>query len=68
MAQYKVLQKSFINNHIVEEGETIEYDGPVGSNLELISPKRAQKNSAASHEANASNEVSPDQESRVRGA
>jgi len=68
MAQYKVLQKSFINNDIVEEGETIEYDGKAGSNLELIPLKRAQKNSAATHGALASEEASPDQEPRLRGA
>ena len=34
MAQYKVLQKSFINNNIVEEGEIVEYDGKPGTNLE----------------------------------
>lgn len=36
MAQYRVLAKSFINNAIVEEGETVEYNGKPGSNLELI--------------------------------
>jgi hypothetical protein len=36
MAQYRVLQKSFINNAIVEEGEVIEYDGEPSDNLELI--------------------------------
>jgi len=43
MAQYKVLQKSFINNNIVEEGEIVEYDGKAGSNLELIKQKRGVK-------------------------
>jgi len=43
MAQYKVLQKSFINNNIVEEGEIVEYDGNPGTNLELIKQKRGVK-------------------------
>ena len=43
MAQYKVLQKSFINNNIVEEGEIVEYDGKAGTNLELIKQKRGVK-------------------------
>ena len=41
MAQYRVLTKSFINNSIVEEGDVIEYDGPVGSNLELVQDEAA---------------------------
>ena len=36
MAQYRVLQKSFINNVLAEEGEIVEYDGEVSDNLELI--------------------------------
>jgi len=36
MAQYRVLQKSFINNAIVEEGAIVEYDGESSDNLELI--------------------------------
>ncbi len=36
MPQYRVLQKSFIGNRIVEEGEVIEYDGDVSDNLELV--------------------------------
>lgn len=38
----KVLARSWINNRIVEAGEVIEYDGEIGSNLELVkSPKPA---------------------------
>lgn len=36
MAQYKVIQKSFINGAIVDEGDIIEYDGVASGNLELI--------------------------------
>lgn len=36
MAKYRVLEKSFIGNTIVEAGEVVEYDGRPGSNLELI--------------------------------
>jgi hypothetical protein len=43
MAQYKVLQKSFINNNIVEEGEIVEYDGKPGTNLEPMKSKRSAK-------------------------
>lgn len=43
MAQYRVLQKSFINNAIVEEGEIVEYDGKPSDNLELIKPVKTSK-------------------------
>jgi hypothetical protein len=36
MAQVRVLQKSYINNRIVEEGEIIEYDGELSENLEPV--------------------------------
>lgn len=36
MAKYRVLEKSFINNTIAEEGDVVEYDGKPGKNLELI--------------------------------
>lgn len=62
MPTYLVLAKSFINNAIREEGETIEYDGKPGSNLELVdgsedeqtkSPKRKwEKKSQATEEQN----------------
>ena len=43
MAQFKVLQKSFIDNAIREEGDIVEYDGEPGSNLEpLAKPRRAR--------------------------
>lgn len=34
--KYRVLEKSFIDGRIVEEGEIVEYDGKAGSSLELI--------------------------------
>lgn len=33
---YRVTRKSFINGHLLEEGDTIEYDGKAGDNLQLI--------------------------------
>jgi hypothetical protein len=40
MARYRVLEKSYINDRLVEEGEIIEYElpagGMAGSNLEPI--------------------------------
>lgn len=36
MPQYRVLQKSFIGNRIVEEGEVIDYDGEASENLEPV--------------------------------
>lgn len=47
MAKFRVLQKSFINNAVVDEGAEIDYDGEPGPNLELIDeadePKAAGK-------------------------
>jgi hypothetical protein len=43
MPLVKVLTKSFINNAIREEGEVIEYDGKIGSNLELVDGKQKKK-------------------------
>ena len=43
MAKYKVLEKSFINNAIVEEGAIIEYDGEASDNLELIKEEKPAK-------------------------
>lgn len=36
MPRYKVLEKSFINDSIAEEGDIIEFNGKPSSNLELI--------------------------------
>lgn len=47
MAKYRVLSKSFIDNHIREEGEIIDYDGDAADNLELIpedKPVKTAKN------------------------
>ena len=41
MAKYRVLQKSFINNAIVEEGEIVDYDGEPGPNLEIVADEAA---------------------------
>jgi hypothetical protein len=40
---YRVLEKSFINNGIREEGEIVEYDGKPGRNLELVNDEKSQK-------------------------
>ena len=36
MAKYKVLEKSYINDRIVDAGEEIEYDGLPSTNLQPI--------------------------------
>jgi hypothetical protein len=36
MPQYRVLQKSFINNQLLDEGAVIEYDGEASDNLQLL--------------------------------
>lgn len=36
MAKYRVLEKSFINNTLHEEGTVIEFDGVPGTNLERV--------------------------------
>lgn len=38
MPEVRVLEKSYINLRIVEPGEIIDYDGELGSNLELVNP------------------------------
>lgn len=38
MAQYTVLERSFINNALAEAGDIVDYDGEPGPNLELIEP------------------------------
>lgn len=45
MALYRVLQKSFINGSIAEEGDTVEFDGEAGDNLELV--KKGKKGADA---------------------
>jgi hypothetical protein len=44
MAKYRVLEESYINLALVEEGTIIEYDGEVSSNLELVddAPQRGR--------------------------
>lgn len=36
LKMYRVTRKSFINGHLLEEGDTIEYGGRAGDNLHLI--------------------------------
>ena len=47
MAKYRVLEKSFINNAVVEEGQVIEFDGEASSNLELIEDEKPAKKAKA---------------------
>jgi hypothetical protein len=42
MPRYKVLEKSFINNTVHEEGAIVEYDGIPSENLELVTGKKAK--------------------------
>ncbi len=57
MAKYKVLEKSYINDRIVDAGEEIEYDGLPSTNLQPIdsvgkkAAKEAEKLAAAEKEA-----------------
>ena len=46
MAKYRVLQTSFINNSLVNEGDVVDYDGEAADNLELVS-KASSKGKAA---------------------
>ncbi|WP_334469131.1 hypothetical protein [Arsenophonus sp. PmNCSU2021_1] len=39
MSHYNVLKKSFINGRLLYPGETVEYDGVAGNNLELVKSK-----------------------------
>jgi hypothetical protein len=59
MAKYRVLQKSFIDSALVNEGDIVEYDGEPGHNLELIEPeaKTKGKKGAASAESEASDQA-----------
>lgn len=43
MARYIVLQRSFIDNAIVEEGQVVEYDGRPGINLQLAEGEKPYK-------------------------
>lgn len=47
MAQYKVLELSFIGAHLVEAGAVIEFEGEAGPNLEAIEEAKPAKGKAA---------------------
>ena len=47
MAKYRVLERSYINRIIQEEGAIVEYDGEVSTNLELIEEPKKGKSKAA---------------------
>lgn len=46
MAKYRVLEKSFINNALYEEGAIVDYDGEVAGNLEPIDKNSKTKDKA----------------------
>jgi hypothetical protein len=52
MPRYKVLEKSYINNRIVEAGEEVDYDGLPSGNLEPLD-KAGQKAAAEYETSNA---------------
>jgi hypothetical protein len=45
MPKYRVLEKSFINNTLVNEGDIVDYEGDVHDNLELIVDAKPPKKS-----------------------
>lgn len=51
MPTYRVLEKSFINNAIREEGELVEYNGRPSKNLELVSGGEIEEGEAFADEA-----------------
>lgn len=42
MARYRVLEKSFHQNHIRDVGDIVEHNGKAGANLQLIAPSKPQ--------------------------
>lgn len=56
MPQFKVKEKSFISNTIVEAGTVVDYDGIPGPNLELVGGSKADVKDAAKLAAEANNE------------
>jgi hypothetical protein len=40
MPKCRVLVRSFINNGLREEGDIVDYDGKIGSNLELVESEK----------------------------
>jgi len=52
MAKVRVLVRSYINNAIREEGEIVdEYNGKIGSNLELVEEKPSKAKAPKGEEA-----------------
>lgn len=52
MAKVRVLVRSYINNAIREEGEIVdEYNGKIGSNLELVEDKPSKAKPVKTEEA-----------------
>ena len=65
MAKYRVLEKSFIGNALVEEGAVVEYDGVPSSNLE---PMDKQAEAAAEKSADANTVSIARQKAAAAGA
>jgi hypothetical protein len=53
MAKYRVLEKSFINNILVNTGDVVEVEGEPSGNLELVVEPAKGKKSAPAPEADA---------------
>lgn len=43
MAKYRVTERSFINNRLVEAGEIVDYDGEPAGNLEAVKDEAESK-------------------------
>lgn len=43
MAQFRVIETSFINNKLVQPGDIVEYEGRAGKNLEPIKSGKGKK-------------------------
>lgn len=59
MPKVRVLEKSFINNTIVEEGEIVEYEGKLGTNLELVEEEDEPKPAIKKWKAGKSSDTEP---------
>lgn len=57
MPKFRVVEKSFINNRICEEGEIVDYEGKVHDNLEPVKAAKAKADKAADEGEGASGEA-----------
>jgi hypothetical protein len=56
MARFRVLERSFIDNRLVEVGEEVDYDGIPSANLEAVD-KAAKAARAKAPKADAASEI-----------